>query len=144
MGTSCFVIVTTNFCVKSPAPRFELSIFFSFTVKVSLFDLLGEEEKPFFTGFMSFTFDETFPLPSEAMTHKPQPKSLSSLTTTSREKIDPRERKCWAQIKDAARTHHDHLRERGLQLGIKYGNPGFNPESIMDSSRYICLVPLNH
>ncbi|KAL4194146.1 hypothetical protein AMTRI_Chr05g67240 [Amborella trichopoda] len=83
MGTSCFVTVTTDFCFKSPAPLFEHSIFFLFTVKVPLFNLLAEEEEPSLTGFMSFTFDKAFPLLSE--------------------------RKCWAQIKDAARRHHDQL-----------------------------------
>ncbi|KAL4203766.1 hypothetical protein AMTRI_Chr01g105530 [Amborella trichopoda] len=58
---------------------------------------------------MSFTFDEAFPLLSEVMTHKSHPKSLFSLTTTSREKVDPREKKYQAQIKDATRPHHDQL-----------------------------------
>ncbi|KAL4181650.1 hypothetical protein AMTRI_Chr12g272190 [Amborella trichopoda] len=110
MGTSCFVTVTTYFCSKSLAPLFELSIFFVFTIKVPLINLLAEEEEPSFIGFMSFTFDEAFPLLyEEAMTHKSHPKSLFSLTTTSREKVDPREKKCWAQIKDAAKPHHDQL-----------------------------------
>ncbi|KAL4180316.1 hypothetical protein AMTRI_Chr13g91440 [Amborella trichopoda] len=108
MGTSCFVTVATNFYFRSLAPLFELSIFLLFAVKVPLFNLLTEEE-PYFFGFMSFTFDETFPLLSEAMTHKSHLKSLFSLTTTSREKVDPREAKCWAQIKDVARPHHDQL-----------------------------------
>ncbi|KAL4204032.1 hypothetical protein AMTRI_Chr01g130150 [Amborella trichopoda] len=109
MGTSCFVTVAIEFCFKSPAHLFELSIFFLFTIKVSLFDLLAEEEELSFTGFISFTFDEAFPLLSEVMTHKSHPKSLFSLTTTLREKVDPRERKCWAQINDTCRPHHDQL-----------------------------------
>ncbi|KAL4184984.1 hypothetical protein AMTRI_Chr10g3760 [Amborella trichopoda] len=95
MGTSCFVTVTTDFCFKSPTPLFELSIFFLFTVKFPLFNLGMEtfpfnllvEKEPSFTGFMSFTFDEAFPLLL----------------------LDPRERKYWAQIKDGTRPHHDHL-----------------------------------
>ncbi|KAL4186603.1 hypothetical protein AMTRI_Chr09g34750 [Amborella trichopoda] len=80
MGTSCFVTMTIDFCFKSPAPLFELSLFFLFTVKVPLFNY--------------FTFDEARPLLSEAMTHKSHPKSLFSLTTTSREKVLGSNQRC--------------------------------------------------